>query len=299
MKNIMFTKSITTLILVFTTACTVTAQPGSYESEMRYGREYLAAKNYVSAQVDFQLAIAAKPDSAEAHFLFAQALLGNGETDKARAEFKKAAALDSSYGSQAAELLGEQRTPQSNRSKTRQTSNLDADGLAIYKVGDSVEVSEAGRWVAGVVTNVEGAGRSVRVTVKYVFNGSDYEEARNYNGIRQASNPVSEASQATQNSTSDALDFGEYVCEEGLRATGYTPKGYFTLKANGNYSYPAQNSSGRFEFDEASGEITWLSGYFANFESTTTFKSGTRVSQIDITFHTKNGDLYWSCGHNK
>jgi tetratricopeptide (TPR) repeat protein len=295
----MFTKSITTLILVFAAAFTAAAQPGSFESEMRYGREYLAAKNYVSAQVDFQLAIAANPGSAEAHFLFAQALLGNGETEKAHAEFKKAAALDSSYSGKAAELLGEQETPSSNRTKSAQKTNADADDPAVYEVGDAVEVSEAGRWVAGVVTRVEGSGQLVRVTVKYVFNGSPYEEARNYNGVRQASKIVAASRETTQNSTSDALEVGEYVCEEGLRATGYTPKGYFTLKADGSYSYPAQNSSGRYEYDEAGGGITWLSGYFANFNATTTFKSGTRVSQIDITFHTKNGDLYWSCGHNK
>lgn len=150
----------------------------------------------------------------------------------------------------------------------------------------------------GVVTKVEGSGRSVRVTVKYVFNGDEYLEARNYNGVRHAAK--STASRKAAQTSSGALDYGDYVCEQGLRATGYTPKGYFTLKANGTYSYPAQGSSGKFRFDAASGEITWLSGYFANGgNSTTKFTSGKRVSQIDITYHTKNGELYWSCGHNK
>lgn len=299
MRNTIYTKTIAILIVVFATVFTANAQPGSYEYEMRYGREALNAKNYVSAQVDFELAIARKPDDAEAHFLFAQALLGNSETEKARAEFNKAAALDPSYSDKAKEFLGEKEPQSANQaSRTKHSNSAAEDELAIYVVGDSVEVSEAGRWTPGVVTKVEGSGRSVRVTVKYVFNGDEYIEGRNYNGVRHAAKSVS-SGKADQTS-SNTLDYGDYVCEQGLRATGYTPKGYFTLKANGTYSYPAQGSSGKFQYNAENGEITWLSGYFANGgDSTTKFTPGNRVSQIDITFHTKSGELYWSCGHNK
>lgn len=148
MKNTILTKTMAVLLVVFATALAAAAQPGSYESEMRYGREALKAKNYVSAQVDFELAIAKKPDSAEAHFLFAQALLGNGETEKARAEFKKAVALDSSYSGKAAELLGEEKTQTANQETAAKTSDSAAaatDEPATYEVGDTVEVSNGGR----------------------------------------------------------------------------------------------------------------------------------------------------------
>lgn len=62
----------------------------------------------------------------------------------------------------------------------------DEAAVNTYRVGDTVEVSYAGGWNRGVVTKIEGSGRSVYATVDYTFSGERRTASFFYNGLRPA-----------------------------------------------------------------------------------------------------------------
>lgn len=67
--------------------------PGSLESDLNYGREYLSAGNPSGAAIHFRQAVMKYPESAEANLLLAIALQKSGRTDEARPFWEKAIAL--------------------------------------------------------------------------------------------------------------------------------------------------------------------------------------------------------------
>jgi hypothetical protein len=176
--------------------------------------------------------------------------------------------------------------------------------VKVPRVGDEVEVEAIpGKWVRGKVTRIVGGLPCPVLAVEHDAYGKG--DLRTLNFFCGSFRPV------TKNSANDednkraetsggSLAYGDYVCEEGLRATGLTPKGYVRLNPDGTYRYLDGGRTGRYKYNAETGELTWLSGYFTQGNRTkTTYQPGNRVSQIDITFHTQSGKLYWSCGHNK
>jgi tetratricopeptide (TPR) repeat protein len=91
--------------------------PGSLESDLKYGREYMASGNYAGAATYFRQAAMLNPNSAEAHLLLAVALQRAGKTDEARPFFNKAISLSPAFMQDPqvqrfAQTLGGPSTPQ-------------------------------------------------------------------------------------------------------------------------------------------------------------------------------------------
>jgi tetratricopeptide (TPR) repeat protein len=100
------------------------------------------------------------------------------------------------------------------------------------------------------------------------------------------------------------LVFGNYNCTEtiwnGPNANPpyrNEPKGYFQLKSNGTYRWLDNGSTGRYTYNEKTGEIKFLSGYLANMKAKSgQFKNGINASQITVNF---SKDYRWECGCDK
>jgi hypothetical protein len=74
-------------------------------------------------------------------------------------------------------------------------------------------------------------------------------------------------------------------------------KGTFILNSNGTYSY--FGVSGNYSYNSTTGVIIWESGTFKDWgKNTSVFTRRSTVSQIDITYDTPSGKLYYSAGHN-
>ena len=67
--------------------------PGTLESDLAYGREYMAANNPSAAAVQFRQAVMKQPENPEANLLLAIALQKAGRTDEARPFWNKAIGL--------------------------------------------------------------------------------------------------------------------------------------------------------------------------------------------------------------
>ncbi|MGN6400240.1 MAG: hypothetical protein ACTHMD_07300 [Flavisolibacter sp.] len=100
------------------------------------------------------------------------------------------------------------------------------------------------------------------------------------------------------------LTFGNYMCTEtvwhGANASQpFQPvsKGYFELKSNGTYRWLDNGVQGKYSYNPKTGEIKWLTGYFANMKAKTAqFQPGKNISQITVNF----SDSYrWECGCKK
>jgi hypothetical protein len=101
-----------------------------------------------------------------------------------------------------------------------------------------------------------------------------------------------------------SLLFGNYTCHVSVwngpnvsPAYRYDYKGYFALKKDGSYRWLDDGATGKFSYNSATGELTWLSGYFKGFQpKITQYQTGTKTAQITISF----SDSYrWECGCNK
>lgn len=71
--------------------------PGSLESDLNYGREYLAANNPSGAAIHFRQAVMKYPENAEANLLLAVSLQRSGRTEEARSFWDKAMALNPGF----------------------------------------------------------------------------------------------------------------------------------------------------------------------------------------------------------
>jgi hypothetical protein len=99
------------------------------------------------------------------------------------------------------------------------------------------------------------------------------------------------------------LMYGDYVCTESIwrgpntsPAYSYVQKGYFELKNDGTYRWLDNGGSGKYSFNEQTGEIKWLSGHLFNMKiKNSSFEKGKKVSQITLKFSTDN---QWECGCN-
>jgi tetratricopeptide (TPR) repeat protein len=77
---------------------------GTAGYEMKYGDEYMAARQYDLAAMRFRQAVQLDPENAEAQFRLAQAYLKLGRTQEASAALNRAYALDPSLKARAGEL---------------------------------------------------------------------------------------------------------------------------------------------------------------------------------------------------
>ncbi|HEX2971492.1 MAG TPA: hypothetical protein VHP11_04130 [Tepidisphaeraceae bacterium] len=84
---------------------------------------------------------------------------------------------------------------------------------------------------------------------------------------------------------------GNYTCHEASfeYVGGTAPwkmrfeyKGYFALQAGGVYRWLDNGPTGRYEYDPATGKLTFSSGYFANVDATGQFIPRDKVWQINI-----------------
>lgn len=100
------------------------------------------------------------------------------------------------------------------------------------------------------------------------------------------------------------LVLGNYTCTETVwngpntsPAYSYPYKGYFALKADGTYRWLDNGATGKYSYDDKTGDVKWLSGYFTNMKvKSSQYKPGNKVAQITINF----SDSYrWECGCNK
>ncbi|WP_423148777.1 tetratricopeptide repeat protein [Rubrolithibacter danxiaensis] len=100
-----------------------------------------------------------------------------------------------------------------------------------------------------------------------------------------------------------ALVYGNYTCHLSIwngpnasPAYRYEYKGYFALKKDGTYRWLDNGETGKYNYDAATGTITWLSGYFKGQAlKLSVYQPGTTVSQITVNF----SDSYrWECGCN-
>ena len=87
--------------------------PGSIESDLAYGRDYLKSGNAAGAATYFRQAVMLHPDHAEANLLLAVALQRSGKTEEARPYFDKALRLDRSFADrpEVQKFAGELGTP--------------------------------------------------------------------------------------------------------------------------------------------------------------------------------------------
>lgn len=94
--------------------------PGSLESDLAYGREYMAANNPSAAAVQFRQAVMKHPENAEANLLLAIALQKSNRTEEARPFWNKAIALQPHWMQQPelqpfAQVMGGAAAPQPAR----------------------------------------------------------------------------------------------------------------------------------------------------------------------------------------
>jgi len=100
------------------------------------------------------------------------------------------------------------------------------------------------------------------------------------------------------------LVYGNYTCHQSVwngpnvsPAYSFKYHGYFQLRKDGTYRWLDDGSTGRYRYDEKTGKITWLSGYFkAAPPKSSLYRPDAKVPQITVTF----SDTYkWECGCKK
>jgi Tfp pilus assembly protein PilF len=100
------------------------------------------------------------------------------------------------------------------------------------------------------------------------------------------------------------LVYGNYTCHQSVwngpnvsPAYSYKYHGYFQLRKDGTYRWLDDGATGRYNYDEKTGNITWLSGYFKSAPpKKSQYQADTKVPQVTVTF----SDTYkWECGCKK
>jgi tetratricopeptide (TPR) repeat protein len=109
---------------------------------------------------------------------------------------------------------------------------------------------------------------------------------------------------APRPATGGPLVYGKYTCTQTVYngagaspAFSYPYKGYFELKSDGTYRWLDNGGTGRYQYDAATGTITWLSGYFKNVSiQSTRYQVNKSTVQMTVNF---TGSYRWECGCNK
>ncbi len=100
------------------------------------------------------------------------------------------------------------------------------------------------------------------------------------------------------------LVYGNYTCHQSVwngpnasPAYSYKYHGYFQLRKDGTYRWLDDGATGRYSYDEKTGKITWLSGYFKSAPpKSSLYRTDPKVPQVTVTF----SDSYkWECGCKK
>jgi hypothetical protein len=294
-----------------------TSPDKSYLSEgstMEYGLGYLNAGNYSSASWSFKELLRKNKDNAFANYFMGCVHMGLNDYTEAQKFFDHAVQMNEQLKTSVPDLARAQNKlpdtipvpPPQNRipvaignskDSTNKTGPVPANpqqGINRYKAGDNVEVTYAGGWWPGVVTKVEGEGKTVYVSVDFLFQNAKRSSGYFYNGVRPVTGQTTTFTAPPK--AGGPLVYGDYVLTLGL---GNTPakKGFFKLNSNGTYVY--NGVKGKYSYHPETGNITWKSGTFFNWgKNTSSFTRGTKVVQIDMTYTTKSGPLYYSGGRN-
>lgn len=278
-------------------------------STMEYGLGYLKDGNYSSASWSFNDLLKKNKENAFANFFMGCVSLGLDDLEAAQKFFDHAVQLNAELKSSVPELTLSQIVPPAPKIEgpqpTTQAPNNAPKPIDVtpttpnqavnqYKVGDQVEVTYAGGWWPGVVTKLEGRDKSVYLSVEFLFQNVNRSGNYYYNGVRPVSGQTTTFTPPSI--AGGPLVYGEYVLTLGLGISP-TKKGFFKLSPNGNYSY--NGVKGKYTYNPETGNITWKSGTFQNWgKNTSSFIRGTRVAQIDMTYTTESGTLYYSAGRN-
>ncbi len=100
------------------------------------------------------------------------------------------------------------------------------------------------------------------------------------------------------------LVYGNYTCHQSVwngpnasPAYSYKYHGYFQLRKDGTYRWLDNGATGRYSYDEKTGNIIWLSGYFKTAPpKTSLYRADPKVPQVTVSF----SDSYrWECGCKK
>lgn len=259
---------------------------GTAEYYVGYGRGYFKARKYDMAIPYFKDALKKDPDHAEANYMMGMSLLKLGKTAEAGPFLNRAAEVDDTYRQKVEAETGS-KVGENVPDKASDTGTVE------YEVGDDVEVSYAGGWNAGKVIGVQGRGESVRVEVTYTFQGEERTAKFFYNGVRHAARPA-KPGKAVAGKPAAVITPGVYGCSSKAWSGGqwsFTPRGSFTLRADGTYSQT--NAGGRYTYDAAQNVINFIGGFFGNSNATGKVVSS---SQIDITF---SDTYWWTCALQK
>ncbi|UKJ07828.1 tetratricopeptide repeat protein [Solitalea lacus] len=112
----------------------------------------------------------------------------------------------------------------------------------------------------------------------------------------------------TKETGGGVLIFGKYACTQTVYNGNYNAqagaptfsniyKGNFELKADGTYRWLDNGETGRYNYNKQTGEIKWLSGYFATLKpQSSIFQPASTGSQITVNF---SNSYRWECGCNK
>jgi hypothetical protein len=118
----------------------------------------------------------------------------------------------------------------------------------------------------------------------------------------ETTKPAEEPAAAGETKKGGSLVYGDYVFtldywDVSQRRMVHQQKGFFTLNANGTYRY--MGTTGKYSYNAATGVITWQSGTFRNMgTNTTTFRRNKTTCEIDFTYNTSGGKVYYSGGRN-
>jgi tetratricopeptide (TPR) repeat protein len=100
------------------------------------------------------------------------------------------------------------------------------------------------------------------------------------------------------------LVYGNYTCTETVwngpnaaQPYSFPRKGYFELKSDGTYRWLDNGSTGKYSYNEKTGEVKWLSGHLANMQAKTSqYQGNKQVPQITVNF---SANYRWECGCDK
>jgi tetratricopeptide (TPR) repeat protein len=179
---------------------------------------------------------------------------------------------------------------------------------AVAKAPDDIYAN----YMLGVSLRAQGLTQEAEPYLKKAITGDPALQQRMDNEIARATESFEQvkaskkipATPSEKTTYGGRLVFGNYVCTEtvwnGPNANppySHPQKGYFELKPDGTYRWLDNGITGRYSYDEKTGNIKWLSGYLANMKAgTSQYKPGVNVSQITVNF---SADYRWECGCDK